>query len=787
MPALMFGGRGSPNQHSEISNHQFPLNSPAQASLYLAILSGLPPRTFPLPAGRFILGRAPEADFRLDHCEVSRRHCEIESDGAGCWITDLQSQWGTRIGPVVITSRAALKPGDIITLGAVRVLFDSGPLPTPAELQSRAGSLVPAVGTASTVIFRGAPVRVIPLASNTTLGRDPTSDVLLNSPAVSRHHAVIRQSPQGFIVVDLQSSAGSFANGRRFDEHPLIIGDRLQLGPFFFLFDGLALHSVSPVSGGSIHARDIRQEAGGRTLLDGISLDVAPARFVGVIGPSGAGKSSLLSILAGLAAPVAGGVTVDGVPVSTGGGANHWGFVPQAEIVHAELTVSQALDFAARLRFPRRTPPLELRKLILQTMDQLGLRDRAGTRIGNLSGGQRKRVSVAVELLARPSVLFLDEPTSGLDPATEFKLMELLRDLADRGCTVLCTTHVMENVYLMDQITVVMAGRAIFTGTPQEIRDFFGIQRLATLYDRLQEKSPQDWITAAAAPPFPPVAPEHPAVVPLQRPPSALYRLAILLRRQWAILCSDWRNPALLAAQPLVLAALVGWVSDDASLRLFFAYIAALWFGCSNASQEIVREWPIYRRERIAGVSPVLYVLAKLLFLGVVTAFQSLLFYLTLECFGGLGGSVEWQVAALLLTASAAVAIGSLISALARNLMQAVLAVPLILIPFILLSGQTPAASEFRSRPVLSAVAAFMPSFAAQRCMDLSFFWHRRIDAGATEGHEIAYRNLPADSKVENGGYFNDATPGLRALLSLLLWTGGATAATCVTLRLREK
>jgi len=396
-------------------------------------------------------------------------------------------------------------------------------------------------------------------------------------------------------------------------------------------------------------------------------------------------------------------------------------------------------------------------------------------------------VSVAVELLSRPAVLFLDEPTSGLDPATEFKLMELLRDLADRGCTVLCTTHVMENVYLMDQLSIMLAGHAIYTGTPQETRDFFGVQRLATLYDRLNEKTPEEWIRAAAAAPLPPVAPGRPGAAPVQGPPSALYRLAILLRRQWAILCSDWRNSILLAAQPLVLAGLVAWVSDDSSLRLFFAYIAALWFGCSNASQEIVREWPIYRRERIAGVTPELYVLAKLLYLGVVTACQALLFYATLKFSGGLGGAMQWQVAALLLTAGAAVAIGSLISAHARNLMQAVLAVPLILIPFILFSGQTPAASELRSRPVVFTIARFMPSFAAQRCMDLSFFWHRRIDAETTDGHEIAYRNLPADCKVENGEVFTDGSPAWRALLSLVVWIGGGAAATCATLRIREK
>ena len=762
-----------------------PPNAEEGATAYLAVLAGLPPCAFAVKPGRFVLGRAPEADFRIDHCEVSRRHCEVECDGATCWVTDLQSQWGTRVGPVLINARTELKAGDLLTLGGVQVLFESGPVPGAEELQRRADALAAAAPAA--ILFHGVATDSIPLAEGISIGREHISDVVLNSPAVSRHHAVVHQTPEGFCIADLHSSSGSFANGRRFDEHLLVIGDRLQFGPFFFLFDGRALRSVNPVSGGSIHARDIRRVANGRTLLEGISLDVSPARFVGVIGPSGAGKSSLLSILAGLGAPTSGEVIVDGVPVAPGGGANHWGFVPQAEIVHAELTVSQALDFAARLRFSRRTPPLELRKLVLQTMSQLGLREQAGARIANLSGGQRKRVSVAVELLSRPPVLFLDEPTSGLDPATEFKLMELLRDLADRGCTVLCTTHVMENVYLMDQINVIMAGRVIFFGTPQEIRDFFGVQRLATLYDRLEEKTPDEWIRAASAAPLPAIVPELTGGAPLQSRPSWLDRFAVLLNRQWAIFRSDWRNPALLAAQPLVLAALVGWVSGDSSLRLFFAYIAALWFGCSNASQEIVREWPIYRRERIAGVTPELYVLGKLVFLSCMTACQSLLFYATLQAFGGLGGSVPWQLAALLLTAVAAVAIGAFVSALARNLMQAVLAVPLILIPFILLSGQTPAASELRSRPLVSTLAQIMPSFAAQRCMDLSFFWHRRIDANATEGHEIAYRNLPAEAKVENGQFFTDASPGWNALRLLLIWTGGAAAATCVTLRVREK
>ena len=333
-----------------------PAPSPIEGSLL--ILSGLPLRAFPLPPGKVILGRAPEADFRLDHCEVSRRHCEVDQAGGAFWLTDLGSKWGTKVGPISVKERTALHPGDVLTLGGVQLLYSAGPIPTPAELQQRAGAAATTSSAPASILFRGAPAISIPLDEDdsTTLGRDPGSSIVLNSPVVSRHHAVITRGDEGYRIADLKSSAGSLANGHRFDEHPLVIGDRLQLGPFHFVFDGSAIHSIGAASGGSIRARDICRSINGRTLLKDISLDVAPGRFVGVIGPSGAGKSSLLSVLVGAAAPDSGEVVVDGVPVSAGGGASHWGFVPQAENVHAELTVSDALDFAARLRFPKSTP-----------------------------------------------------------------------------------------------------------------------------------------------------------------------------------------------------------------------------------------------------------------------------------------------------------------------------------------------------------------------------------------------------------------------------------------------
>jgi ABC transport system ATP-binding/permease protein len=758
---------------------------------YLAIIAGVPVKVFKLATGSFIVGRAAEADFRLDHFEVSRRHCRIswDSETGECFVEDLQSQWGTRVDNRPISGRTQLKPGDILTLGCVVLLFEVGHPPPDDELAKLGGTWTQTGGTATPVLFHRQKVDRIALGDHVAFGRDPNSDVVLNAPAVSRHHALVRRVPEGFRVVDLQSTAGSFVNGHRFDEHDLTIGDRLQIGPFFFQFDGRALHCVSPVSGGRIYAREITKHINSRAILDHITLDIAPSRFAGIIGPSGAGKSSLLEALSGMCQPNEGTILVDGADVFAEAQHRAFGYVPQEDIVHRELVVSEALRFAAKLRLPHGTPAMEIQKLVIQTLEQLGLRDRAATRIGNLSGGQRKRVSVAVELLARPPVLFLDEPTSGLDPATEFKLMELLRELADRACTVVCTTHVMENVYLMDQLVVIVAGVEIFDGSPQEAREFFGIQRLSGLYDQLDEKPPVQWREEwrgqrEETPTLPPARVRRTAHSAVHSPLDAL---GILLQRQLAILRSDWRNYAILLGQPIILAALVSWVSNDPSLLLFFAYIATLWFGCSNAAQEIVREIAIYRRERIVGVSRTAYVTSKFLFLGAITTAQSLSFYLCLQLFkGGLDGSSAWQCAALVSTAVASVGIGSAISALSRTVMQAVVVVPLALIPLILFSGYTVPANEMK--PAVAAVSRFTPAFAAQRCMDVSFLWGQRLQDETLRNHMTSYRNVATRTgRLKIGEVFWRADPGIEALIVEWVWVVGGYAVALFSLRAREK
>ncbi len=749
---------------------------------HLEVTGGLPRRIFPLGEGSFVAGRSADTDLELSHVEISRQHCRFTWDGATCTIEDLGSARGTRVNGQRIEAVTALQPGDEIAIGPARIVFGLGEEAAPEPKTTRPAPTVQ-------MLVIGKPADQIEVDRPMIIGREPGLDVVLNDPGVSRRHASAEPAPRGGIIItDLNSAAGSFINGHRFDTHELTIGDRLQIGPFSFQFDGDSLNRVANAAGGTIRSEHVFFRSGPLTILDDIALTIPASRFVGIIGPSGAGKSSLLTTLSGLRAPERGAVLVDGENIYHGRGAESFGFVPQEDIVHADLTVDQALRFSARLRLPAGTPPREIDKLLLQTMDQLGLRPHARKPISRLSGGQRKRVSVGVELLAKPAILFLDEPSSGLDPATEFQLMELLRDLADTGCTIVCTTHVMENAYLMDQLIVLVGGCLAFQGSAQSAREYFGVPKLTGLYDCLADRPPKEWQSAYLERPALPDEPAPPPqLAPKTKRARRAFALPILLARQWAILSSDWRNFLLLAGQPLVIAALVSWVSDDQALIMFFAYLATLWFGCSNAAQEVVKELAIYRRERLVGVGAHSYLASKFLFLIGITTVQALLIYATMYLGeeGGIHGSLRFHFLALFTIAVAAVGIGTAISALSRSVMQAVMFVPLILIPQILFSGFTVSPTDM-SRSVLT-VSRFTPTFCAQTIMDTSFLYGQELSGELMRDHRESYRNLDPQRDFGTGEIFTKTRPALRGIIGNLMWGLATYLLAWITLRKRER
>jgi ABC transport system ATP-binding/permease protein len=622
----------------------------------------------------------------------------------------------------------------------------------------------------------------IALRDGLIVGRGADAGAILPDASVSRRHAVLRRTESGWRVEDLGSRSGSFLNGRLFKAEELVFGDLLRIGPFSLRFDGRFLQETAGTTGARLDARELKKSALGVSILSGVSLSVTPCQFVGVIGPSGAGKSTLLDALCALRPADSGSVMIDGADLYANYEAlrEELGYVPQDDIVPLELSIEQALFFSARLRLPRGTPAAEMRKLVWHTMRLLGLEERARTPVGKLSGGQRKRVSVGAELLCRPRLMFLDEPTSGLDPAAEFRLMESLRHLAVTGCTILCTTHVMGNAFLFDRLAVMCGGRLVFFGEPANALEYFGVERLTLLYDSLSGQPAADWPAHREGP----LPLETARVFPRRHKRSAA--LPILLLRQWAIFRADWKNLLLVLGQPVFIGLLVTWVSKERPLVLFFAYIATLWFGCGNAAQEIVKELPMFRRERLIGLGRHGYLLAKFLSLARITVVQSLLLYGVMQlCTGGIGGAVGWQLPGLVLAACAAVGIGLAISAWAKSVLQAVMIVPLILIPQILFSGFMPPAGDMKAGPYF--VSRLMPSAAVQSVMDTSLFWQKKISGSMRVDYPSAFSNLNRDKSLKNGQVYANAKPAWWGLGTLAAWAAGAYWAAWLALRGKER
>jgi ABC-type multidrug transport system ATPase subunit len=403
------------------------------------------------------------------------------------------------------------------------------------------------------------------------------------------------------------------------------------------------------------------------------------------------------------------------------------GYVPQDDIIHRELTVYRTLYYVAKLRLSTDVSRKEIDQIVNEVMDVTGLSERRDVPINQLSGGQRKRVSIAVELVTKPSVIYLDEPTSGLDPATEEKIMVLFRQIAESGRTVILTTHAMENVKLFDKIVLLMRGKLVFYGKPQEALEHVGAKSFKELYDKLEEPIEQrlgmnganrhqvteqvaeEWKQKFTKTPqykknvFEPlrqIGQVQSQGVQQKRKLGlfgAIRQWMTLSRRYWEVLVRDKFNLLILLVQAPIVALLTFFVMDKDQPRDFVYFVLSLvsvWFGTSVAAREIIREKAVYTRERMVNLGLMPYVFSKLFILGIIVGIQCLMLFLPLKFFdlvglmempGELAGIPQFWV--MLLTAGVGIALGLFISATVKTSEMATSLVPLILIPQILFSG----------------------------------------------------------------------------------------------------
>ncbi|MGL5943107.1 MAG: ATP-binding cassette domain-containing protein [Waterburya sp.] len=579
------------------------------------------------------------------------------------------------------------------------------------------------------------------------LGRSPNitaSMMELDAPTVSRLHAVINPDGKGNYILQDRSSNGTFVNGNRLEKSYLLQkDDTVQIGPYVLLFTGESLELTNANNQIRLDAHrltlNVKDKKGETfTILNNVNLVLEPGQLVAFVGGSGAGKSTLMKSLLGITPVSSGNVYLNGDNIR-----KNWpiyrsqvGYVPQDDIIHRDLTVEEVLRCACQLRLP---PDTNITQVIAQTLEQIKLSHVRNTLVSRLSGGQRKRVSIGVELLADPKLFFLDEPTSGLDPGLDKEMMLLLREQADQGRTIALVTHATDNIDICDRIAFMgLGGNICYYGPPDQALPFFQkaagyfpdekFDDFADIYIELNKgknkmaiaERVSYWSLKYAN------SPEYKTYIKNSLSPgkenqqvtktknskagiSPVAQLSLLCQRYWKLVSRDLTSLLLtLLAGPITIA-LTGLplrseqplsildaptvTQASLALRLLFIFsCVAIWIGLSNSIREIVKETAIYFRERLLNLRLLPYLLSKLFVRGGLAIAQTFLITcVVLLVFEAPDSNLipwSWGFAlTTFFTLLASTSLSLMLSALVKTENEGNGILPLIMIPQIIFSG----------------------------------------------------------------------------------------------------
>ncbi|MEW2634458.1 FHA domain-containing protein [Streptomyces sp. NPDC048389] len=676
-------------------------------------------RTWALdPSRSYTLGRDPQGDVVIDDARVSWRHATISWGGRSWVIEDHGSTNGTyvhgqRIHQMEIGAGTAVHLGNATDgprlgltgagapAGAAAGAYAQGapqaaqaPVQQPQQAAAQQGwqqppaqqppaqqppaqqgwqqqppqvphqqgppqgqAAVPAHGDRSPTTFHQ-----LALGRVMHIGRALENELVVSDLQVSRHHAEFTAHPDGrFEIRDLGSHNGTYVNGQPIAKSGTILigpSDIVGVGHSTFRIVGGQLEEFVDTGEVSFSARHLTVTVdGGKQILRDVSFGVPEKSLIGVIGPSGSGKSTLLKALTGYRPANQGDVLYDNRSLYKQFAElrQRIGLVPQDDILHKELTVRKALKYAAKLRFPGDTAEAEREARIDEVLRELKLDIHKDKKVTSLSGGQRKRVSVALELLTKPSLIFLDEPTSGLDPGMDRDVMQLLRGLADDGRTVLVVTHSVAELGLCDKLLVMAPGGSVaYFGPPEEALNFFGYSTWADVFSAFENYRDYDWagrwrgsqhyqmyaadIDAVAA-----QSVSMPSGQQMRQPKPQSWgsQLFTLMRRYISVIVSDKGFMALMLILPAVLGAVSLLIDPDKGLLvnqnaqtgriipngtattvLLILAVGACFAGAANSVRELIKERVIYERERATGLSRSAYLMSKVIVLGMITVIQ---------------------------------------------------------------------------------------------------------------------------------------------------------------------
>jgi ABC transport system ATP-binding/permease protein len=531
------------------------------------------------------------------------------------------------------------------------------------------------------------------------VGRATDNDIVIPDVLASRHHATLIPTPGGTEIADNRSINGTFVNGDRVTTALLNEGDVVTIGNVDLVFsDGnLVRRTETAATGtGGLDVRSVTWTIeNNKTLLNNISLVARPGTLTAIIGPSGAGKSTLARLIAGYTHPSSGTVAFEGRNVHADYAAlrSRIGMVPQDDVVHGQLTVNQALMYAAELRLPPDTTREDRQQVVAEVLGELEMTQHADTRVDRLSGGQRKRASVALELLTGPSLLILDEPTSGLDPALDRQVMTMLRDLADAGRVVLVVTHSLTYLDVCDQVLLLApGGMTAFRGPPAQIGPVMGTTNWADIFSTVASdpQAASDRYIALAGPTPPPPPVEAPSDIGEPTHTSLLRQFSTIVRRQVRLIISDRGYFIFLALLPFIMGVLslavpgttgfgipdpMGDAPNQPGQILVLLNVGAIFMGTALTIRDLIGERAIFRREQAVGLSTTAYLMAKVCVYSVFAILQSsIVTAITVIGMGGptqgatvLGNATLELFVSMAATTITAAMVGLALSALAKS------------------------------------------------------------------------------------------------------------------------
>ena len=550
-----------------------------------------------------------------------------------------------------------------------------------------------------------------------SIGRASNNQIVLKHPAVSRLHCRIKKQDSSYVLYPQHGSNGTMLNGRRtYDSVVLKDKDLIQILDFQLFFTNSHIFYKTSVKGVSLLIHDINKFVGSKSkpkqILRNVNCEIKGNEFVAIIGGSGAGKTTLMNAISGFEPDFRGNVFCNGIDMVSQFQSlkNIIGFVPQQDIIYENLTLWRMLYYTAKLKMSDDTGIQEIKDRITEVLTMVELQNHKDTYIRKLSGGQKKRASIAVELLADPKLFFLDEPTSGLDPGTEKNLMITLNSLAkNQNKTIVMVTHTTENLHLCDKIIFMgPEGRLCFFGHVEEAKVFFKTDSLVNIFNLVSEKT-KEWEQR-----FKKHQGGHTDVhthrsvskkdmgLSSKKQVSSFRQFSILSIRYGELLLNDRARLFVLLLQPLLIAILLYIVADDdvflqyesTRAMLFALSCSGIWIGLFNSIQEICKERVIIKREYMANLKLPLYISSKFLLqsiLGIIQAFILTMVFLGLVSEGREGilfDNFTFEMfVTMWLTILTSIAMGFIISALVNSGDKAMAVAPFVLIIQLLFSG----------------------------------------------------------------------------------------------------